>query len=77
MSGRGMTVGSHQYGDGLVPAVVKIGANHAADYYRVADGERAVTIRVSVLFDVPPLCLTCVRFDCRHVERFQAVEQVA
>jgi hypothetical protein len=55
----------------------KVASSAGADYYRVRDGERQVTIRVSVLFNVPPLCLTCVRFDCRHVDTFNAQRAAA
>jgi hypothetical protein len=48
----------------------KVASSAGADYYRVRDGERQATIRVSVLYPVGPLCLTCVRFDCRHVDTF-------
>lgn len=47
--------------------------NALADYYRV-DG---VTIRVSVLYPTPPVCLSCRRNDCGHVEAFLAKEQAA
>jgi len=49
-------------------AVEKVNANAHADYYRVQAGERAVSVRVSVRYPVPPLCLTCIRFDCEHAE---------
>lgn len=48
--------------------ITKLGANHGADYYRVTDGERSVSVRFSVLYPVPPLCLTCVKFNCVHAE---------
>lgn len=38
-----------------------------ADYYAVG-ATRPVSVRVSNLYPVPPLCMTCIKSDCEHAE---------
>lgn len=48
--------------------VRQLPGNSLADYYAVTDGDKTVSVRFSLRFPVPPLCLTCVKFDCAHAE---------
>jgi hypothetical protein len=51
--------------------VTKVGENAGADYWRVGN----TSIRVSTLHPVGPLCLTCLGFDCQHIDAFLAYQE--
>lgn len=44
-----------------------------AEYHRLTLGPTTVTIRVSTRFGVPPVCMTCRRNDCDHVQAYARV----